>query len=99
VSPGQKAVLRFSAFNQHTTPELNGEVQLVSADVTADQRTGATYYTVRISVPPNELARLKSLKLVPGMPVEGFIQTRQRTVMSYLVRPLSDHMQRAFRER
>jgi HlyD family secretion protein len=99
VSPGQKAVLRFSAFNQHTTPELNGEVQLVSADVTADQRTGATYYTVRIFVPPNELARLKGLKLVPGMPVEGFIQTRQRTVMSYLVRPLSDHMQRAFRER
>jgi HlyD family secretion protein len=96
---GQDAVLRLSAFNQRTTPELNGEVSRVSADVTEDQKTGARYYTVRIAVPQSEIARLGRLKIVPGMPVESFIQTSPRTVISYLVRPVEDQIRRAFREK
>jgi HlyD family secretion protein len=96
---GQRAVLRFAAFNQHTTPELNGEVGLVSADISQDQKSGASFYTVRITPPPKELARLKGLKLVPGMPVESFILTGERTVMSYLTKPLQDQLMRAWRER
>jgi membrane fusion protein, type I secretion system len=96
---GQAAVLRFSSFSVGTTPELNGEVSRVSADTTQDQRTGALYYTVRITVTPDELGRLGQVKLVPGMPVEAFIQTGERTVLSYLVKPLSDQVMRAFRGR
>jgi HlyD family secretion protein len=96
---GQRAVLRFSNFNQRTTPELTGEVTLVSADVSQDQKTSTTFYTVHIRIPPEELRRLDKLKLVPGMPVEAFVQTSPRTVMSYLVRPMQDHMMRAFREK
>jgi HlyD family secretion protein len=96
---GQSAVLRFSAFNQRTTPELNGEVIRVSADVTEDQKNGQRFYTVRVSVPASEVARLEGLKLVPGMPVEAFIQTSPRTVLSYIVRPLNDQLGRAFREK
>jgi membrane fusion protein, type I secretion system len=96
---GQSAVLRFSAFNQRTTPELNGEVIRISADVTEDQKNGQRYYTVRVAVPPQEVARLEGLKLVPGMPVEAFIQTSARTVLSYMVRPLHDQIARAFREK
>jgi HlyD family secretion protein len=96
---GQAAVLRFAAFNQRTTPELNGEVSLVSADVTVDQRTSAPYYTVRITVPEQEIGRLGGLRLMPGMPIEAFVQTTPRTVLSYLVRPLHDQIERSFRER
>jgi HlyD family secretion protein len=96
---GQKALLRFSAFNQRTTPELLGTVTRISADVTQDQKTGASFYTVRIAVPENEIARLGELKLVAGMPVEAFVQTGERNVVSYLVKPLSDQFMRAFREK
>jgi HlyD family secretion protein len=96
---GQPAVLRFSNWSVGTTPEINGEVSRVSADTTQDPRTGTAYYTVRITVTPEELARLGSVKLVPGMPVEAFIQTGERTVLSYLVKPLSDQVMRAFREK
>jgi HlyD family secretion protein len=99
VQLGQNAILRFTAFNQRTTPELNGEVTRVSADVTEDQKTGAHYYVVRIAIPASELGRLKQLKIVPGMPVESFIQTSPRTVMSFLIRPLNDQISRAFREK
>jgi HlyD family secretion protein len=95
----QSAALRFSAFNQRTTPELNGSVSRISADISQDQKTGAAFYTLRITVPERELARLEGLKLVAGMPVEAFLQTNQRTVLSYLVRPLHDQIMRAFREK
>lgn len=97
--PDQPATLRFTTFNQRTTPELNGRVQWVSADTAQDQKTGASYYTIRIAVPDDELARLNGTKLVPGMPVESFVQTSSRTVMSYLARPLHDQAMRAFREK
>ena len=96
---GQKTLLRLSAFNQRTTPELNGLVSRVSPDVTTDQRTGQTYYTIRVSMPPEEIVRLGDVKLIPGMPVEAFVQTGDRTVMSYLMKPLRDQLMRAFRER
>ena len=96
---GQKTLLRLSAFNQRTTPELNGVVTRVSADVTTDQRTGQTYYTIRVSMPPGEIARLGEARLIPGMPVEAFVQTGDRTMMSYLIKPFSDQLMRAFREK
>jgi len=96
---GQKTLLRLSAFNQRTTPELNGVVTRLSPDVTTDQRTGQSYYTIRVSMPPEEIARLGDVKLIPGMPVEAFVQTGDRTMLSYLVKPLSDQLMRTFRER
>jgi HlyD family secretion protein len=94
---GQKTMLRLSAFNQRTTPELNGVVTRVSPDVATDQRTGQTYYTIRVSMPPQEVARLGEVKLIPGMPVEAFVQTGARTLLSYLIKPLHDQLMRAFR--
>ncbi|MBN7809281.1 HlyD family type I secretion periplasmic adaptor subunit [Agrobacterium rosae] len=95
---GQTAVLRLSAFNQRTTPELTGTVSRIAADLTEDQRTGLAYYVVRLVIPPEEVARLERLVLVPGMPVEAFIQTGERTALSYLTKPLADQINRAFRE-
>ena len=96
---GQKTLLRMSAFNQRTTPELNGVVSRVSPDVATDQRTGQSYYTIRVSMPPEEIARLGDVKLIPGMPVEAFVQTGDRTVISYLMKPLHDQLMRTFREK
>ncbi len=97
---GQKTLLRLSAFNQRTTPELNGVVTRVSADTTTDQRTGQSYYTIRVSMPPKEVARLgHEVKIIPGMPVEAFVQTGDRTMFSYLMKPLSDQLMRSFREK
>jgi HlyD family secretion protein len=99
VQIGQSAVLRFSAFNLRTTPEINGTITRISADTTTDQRTGQTYYTTRIAMTKSEIARLGDIKLIPGMPVEAFVQTGERTVMSYLMKPLQDQFMRAFREK
>jgi HlyD family secretion protein len=96
---GQPVVLRFSAFNQRTTPELNGKVVRIAADTSSDQRTGQTYYLVRISMSTEEIDRLGGVKLTPGMPVEAFIQTGERTLMSYLMKPLHDQLMRSFREK
>jgi HlyD family secretion protein len=96
---GQKTLLRLSAFNQRTTPELNGVVSRVSPDTTTDQRTGQSYYTIRVSMPAEEVARLGDVKLIPGMPVEAFVQTGDRTMLSYLIKPLHDQLMRAFREK
>jgi HlyD family secretion protein len=94
---GQSAGLRFSAFNQSTTPEINGAINRISADVSLDQRSGQSFYTVRIGISPEEVARLGNVKLVPGMPVETFIKTQDRSVFSYFTKPLHDQMSRAFR--
>lgn len=99
VQVGQPAMLRFSAFNLRTTPEINGTVTRVAADTTTDQRTGQTYYNTRIAMPKSEIARLGEVKLIPGMPVEAFVQTGERSVMSYLMKPLQDQFMRAFREK
>lgn len=95
---GQPVVLRFSAFNQRTTPEIIGTVKNVAADRTLDPETGLAWYTARVEIPTVEFAKLGQLALVPGMPVETFIQTGERTALSYLLKPLSDQLNRAFRE-
>jgi HlyD family secretion protein len=96
---GQAAGLRFSAFNQRTTPEITGAITRISADVSQDQRSGQSYYVIRIGISPEQVARLGNVKLVPGMPVEAFIKTYDRAVISYFTKPLHDQIQRAFRER
>jgi HlyD family secretion protein len=96
---GQQADLRFVAFNQRTTPEIQGEVSRISADVVLDTRTGASYYVLRIALHEDQLARLEGLKLIPGMPVEVFVATAPRTAMSYLARPFIDQISRAFRDK
>jgi len=95
---GQTAVLRFSAFNQRTTPQIDGKVILVSPDLVQDPQTNQSYYSVRIAIPEEQMRGLK-LQLVPGMPVECFIRTEDRTVISYLMKPLQDQIEKAFRER
>ena len=99
VRVGQPAVLRFSNFNARTTPEIDGEVAVVSADTIQDQKSGVNFYTVRVAVPPDQLTRLGEQKLVPGMPVEVFIKTNVRTVVSYFIRPLQDQIAKTFREK
>jgi HlyD family secretion protein len=96
--PGQETMLRLSAFNQRTTPELKGRVSLIAADRVTDQHSGLEYYPVRIAFAEGEREKIGEVRLVPGMPVESFIQTHQRTVLSYLTKPLADHLSRAFRE-
>lgn len=96
---GQTAMVRFSSFNQRTTPEVEATVSMVAADVSQDPKTGAPYYTIYIKVPPNELDRLGKVKLIPGMPAEAFVQTTPRTVISYLTKPLYEQITRSFREK
>ncbi|MGA8902755.1 HlyD family type I secretion periplasmic adaptor subunit [Bradyrhizobium sp.] len=98
VRKGQTAFVRFSAFNQRVTPQLSGTVSYVSPDTSRDQQTNAAYFTVRVSLSENERRRLGGLQLVPGMPAEVFMQTGSRTMMSYLLKPISDQMRRAFIE-
>ncbi|TCL64653.1 HlyD family type I secretion periplasmic adaptor subunit [Rhizobium sp. BK251] len=95
---GQPAKLRFSAFNQRATPELHGSVAYVSAATSSDPATGQIYYLADVVVPSEELARLGNNKLVPGMPVEVFVSTQERTAISFLSKPLTDQFNRAFRE-
>ena len=92
------AIVRLSAFNQRTTPELFGEVQRVSADLVADAAGGQAGYQAIIEVPPREAERLQGLVLVPGMPAEVFIRTGARTPLGYLLKPLTDTFTRALRE-
>jgi HlyD family secretion protein len=99
VHPGVQARLRFSAFNQQTTPQIAGEVTSISPDLSRDPMTGEVYFTVRIAIPESELAKLGKNKLQPGIPVEVHITTEDRTALSYLVKPMTDQISRAFRER
>lgn len=98
VRVGQSALLRFTAFNQRITPEFQGVVSLVAADVTHDQRTNESFYVARITPTLDSPAHASRLALVPGMPAEVFITIGDRTMMSYLMKPLSDQMMRAFRD-
>jgi membrane fusion protein, type I secretion system len=96
VAVGQQAALRFPALNQRTTPEIRGTVTRVGADLSKDPQGNAVYFTLRISVSDHDR---EAFKLVPGMPVEAFISTHERTALSYLMKPISDQVTRAFRER
>lgn len=98
VALGQKATLRFSAFNQRTTPEFHSEVSRVGADITKEAQTNSLYYLVRLQIIDSDQDKLQKLRLVPGMPVEAFIETGQRTFASYVLKPLIDQVARAFKE-
>lgn len=98
VRNGQIAGLRFSAFSQRTTPEINGVIETVSADLNHNQQTGESWYSARITIPQEERDKLGNLTLLAGMPVETFVQSGERSALSYLVKPLTDQVARAMRE-
>lgn len=98
LTPGQHAVLRFSAFSQRTTPEIKGEISQIGANLTREPQSNVVYYLARVAISPDEQSKLKDLKLLPGMPVEAFIETGERRAMAYVLKPISDQVKRAFRE-
>jgi HlyD family secretion protein len=95
---GTHAIVRFSAFDRNSTPELFGDVTTVSGDRLTDPTTLETYYAVRVTIPAAEIARLENLRLRAGMPAEVFIQTFERTALSYFMKPLLDALMRSFLE-
>ena len=96
---GQDVILRFSAFDQRRTPELHGKVTLVSADIFQDEATGMAFYQAEIQLNEGEATRLpEDMVLIPGMPVEAFVRTADRSPMDYLLKPLADYFAKAFRE-
>ncbi|MEP1930177.1 MAG: HlyD family type I secretion periplasmic adaptor subunit, partial [Roseibium sp.] len=94
---GQPAGLRFSAFEQRVTPELSGNITTVSADALTDDVTGQTYYRVQVLPGEGEMEKLGENTVLPGMPVEIFIKTDERTPLSYLTKPLTDYFSRSMR--
>ncbi|MEM0923153.1 MAG: HlyD family type I secretion periplasmic adaptor subunit [Pseudomonadota bacterium] len=98
VSPAQDVVLRFSAFNTRTTPELFGRVSKVSSDTLMDEASGLTYFSAEVVLNDGEIDKLAGAELVAGMPVEVYIQTGERTPINYLMRPITDYFSRALRE-
>ena len=95
---GQDVLLRFPAFDMQTTPDLYGLVTRVSADAFVDEATGASFYETQIVLDDGQIELLGDVTLLPGMPVEAFIRTDDRTPIAYLLRPLTDYFNRAFRE-
>lgn len=96
---GQDVMMRFSAFDQRTTPELFGKVTQISADAFTDEATRMSYYRAEIVLNEEELLKLpEGVQLIPGMPVESFIRTADRTPLDYLLKPLTDYFTKAFRE-
>jgi HlyD family secretion protein len=98
VRQGQTAFIRFPAFNQRTTPEFNGVVELVSADLTKEPQSNQSYFVARVVLSDVEVKKLGVLKLVPGMPAEVHIRTTERTALSYMIKPLHDQIAKAFKE-
>lgn len=96
---GQQARLRFTSFNQRTTPEVEGSVSYVSADISRDQKDRQDYYLARAVVDSVDPSLSLGKKIVPGMPVEVYVTTDKRTALSYFVKPVMDQFSRAFRER
>jgi len=98
VTPGQVTTVKFPAFDQRTMPDVMGTVTRLSADAFVDQATQQAFYRAEITLSQDELAKLGEVTLVPGMPVEAFIRTRDRSPFAYLVQPLMIYFDRAFRE-
>ena len=98
VHAGQDVMLRFSSFSSRTTPEIDGQLLRISADALTDEATQTPYYRAEVTIPPDQLEKLSGLELIPGMPVEVYIQTGERSPMTYLMKPLADYFNRAFRE-
>jgi len=99
LSIGQTANVRLHAANARTIPELKGKVSRISADVSKDDHTGLTYYTIRVNLPQEELDKLPShLRLMAGMQAEVFVEVNERTPFQYLMKPIQEQFARAFRE-
>jgi HlyD family secretion protein len=99
VNAGQRTTIRLHAFDATSTPEIIGEVAVVWPDSVADAKGQTQYYVVRIKIAKEELAKLGRRTLVPGMLAEAFIETQPRTALTYLLKPLSDRISHAWRER
>lgn len=98
VHQGQEAALRFVAFDQRTTPEILANVSKLSADVFTDDATGVSFYQAELIPRADELVKLEGQTMLPGMPVEAFIKTSDRSPLSYLAKPMMDYFNKAFRE-
>lgn len=98
VHRGQEARIRFPALNMRTTPDVSGTVLLVGADLSVDNQTNDAWFDVRIELEGEDLAALQGVELVPGMPAEVFVKTGERSPLSYLLQPVTDQIERAFRE-
>ncbi|WP_230960966.1 HlyD family secretion protein, partial [Erythrobacter donghaensis] len=98
VHVGQSAGLRFTTFNQRSTPMINGKVSAISADAFRDEKTQTFYYFVDIRLTDDETKKLGSVQLLPGMPVDAFISTQERSPASYVFKPISDFFTLAFRD-
>lgn len=98
VAQGQRARIRFTAFNSTATPEIAGRVKFVAPERTTDEQARQSYYAVRVEVDAKDLARWPEMKLRPGMPAEIFIETGSRSMLSYITKPLRDQFARAFRD-
>jgi HlyD family secretion protein len=98
VFPGQEVALMFTTFNRRTTPEIPGTVLRVSADAQTDEARGISYYQAIIQPDEDAMAAMPDLVMLPGMPVEIFLRTEDRTPLSYLTQPLAVYLKRAFRE-
>ncbi len=98
VERGQRAYLQFSTLDRQTMPEVRGTVTYISADLSHDERGGAGFYTVKVDLPEGERRHLDGMTLISGMPVEIFLQTRSRTMLSYLLKPITDQLRRMFIE-
>ena len=99
VEVGSFARVRLPALNQRTTPELDGKITYVSPATTLDQATGQYFYRAEIALEDGEMVKLGESRLIPGMPVEAYVTTSERTAMSYLIKPITDQLGKAFRER
>jgi epimerase transport system membrane fusion protein len=98
ISIGLIAEVRFSAFNQALTPATEGKVIGLSADRIVNEKDGSSYYKAQVELTPESLQKLSNFELVPGMPVEVMIKTGERTVVEYLMQPITDIFARSFRE-
>ncbi len=98
VKLGQKATVKVHAANARMIPDLHGSVSRISADVSRDQQTGTTFYTIRVELPQNELKKLENLHLIAGMQAEVFVEVNQRTPFEYFFKPMQEQIARAFRE-
>jgi HlyD family secretion protein len=98
IRTGQDVRLVFSSLPSRITPEVLGQVTLVSADALIDERTGMAYYRTEIAIDVAALQALVDVTVVPGMPVDTFIKTADRTPLSYLLKPFTDYFRGAFKE-
>jgi epimerase transport system membrane fusion protein len=98
VTAGLKASIRFTSFNRNQVPKIDGKVMEVSPDRVLDEKTGASFYIARVQINEQEYDKLKGLKLLPGMPAEVMINTGSRTMLNYLIQPITDVMSHSFKE-